>query len=95
MYGRKKFLFYGNIVSLTAFTALLLSDSFEVLIGCMVTMGAMSTIRVQISSIYFYEMVARKHFKCSIALLGVGAHMCGISVALYFRFFSKDAMQLI
>ena len=89
MYGRKKFLFYGNIVSLTAFTALLLSDSFEVLIGCMVTMGAMSTIRVQISSIYFYETVARKHFKCFIAALGVGSHLCCILVALYFRFFSR------
>ena len=45
-HGRQKLLLFGNISSLVAFTIMLISTSYEVLIGCMFTLGAMSTIRV-------------------------------------------------
>lgn len=75
-----------------AFTILLMSESYEVLVGCMFAIGAMSTIRVQVASAYFFEFFPRSQFKCVFTILGTISSLAGVVVALYFSYVSKNAI---
>ena len=46
IYGRQKLIICGNLISLLVFIVLLISRRYEVLIGCMIIFGMMSTIRI-------------------------------------------------
>ena len=59
LFGRQKVLIAGTLMNFLAFTFLLLTESYAVLIICMTTFGMMSTIRVQVGVNYLYESVRR------------------------------------
>ena len=94
-YGRVMLMRIGNLVSFLAYTGILLTTRYEMLIACIFTLGAMATIRVQISTLYFYELVTRKVYPRVSTVFATCGTMPGILIALYFKYMSKEAMTLL
>ena len=62
LHGRSTIMQAGNVVTFMAFTVLMFTESFNLLIASILIMGAMSTIRVQIGIIYMYESLTKANF---------------------------------
>lgn len=61
----------------------------------MIVFGMMSTIRVQITTVYCYEIFTRKDYKKFYTIFSFCGSIIGVMIALYFKFFSKDAIMLL
>ena len=88
--GRYKIMFVCNLITWTAFSMILLTQSYAILIVGMFTMGAASTSRIQVALLYVYESMTRANYQqvytCAAALEAV----MNIMSALYFKHVSKD-----
>ena len=74
---------------------MLLSSSYEVLIGCMFALGAMATIRVQVATAYFFELFSRNQQKSVFTALASIGNCGSILIGLYFRYVSQSAYGLL
>jgi len=95
LFGRQKVLIAGTVVNFMAFTVLLTTTSYSLLILCMTTFGMMSTVRVQVGVNYMYESVKRAHYTNLYMLIAMGEGICGIAATLYFMFISKSYFGLL
>jgi len=94
-YGRQKLMVVGYLITVLSFTVLLLSTTFTLLISSMFMMGAMATIRVQVSIVYLYETLKRSDYRYFYTALAIFEGVSGVGAALYFKYVSKDAMGLL
>lgn len=55
LYGRQKIIIGGNIVQLAAFTVIMVTTSYRVMIAALIIEGMMATARAQVSVVYLFE----------------------------------------
>ena len=89
LFGRQKILIAGTTVNFLAFTMLLTSHSYAILVVSMATFGMMSSIRVQIGVNYMYESVVREIYVTLYMFIAMGEGLIGILASIYFMFVSK------
>ena len=95
LFGRQKVLIAGTLINFLAFTFLLLTESYAVLIICMTTFGMMATIRVQVGVNYMYESVRRDQYTTLYSIIAMGEGICGLYATLHFMFISKSYFGLL
>lgn len=55
LYGRQKIIIGGNIVQLAAFTVIMVTTSYRVMIAALIIEGMVATARAQVSVVYLFE----------------------------------------
>ena len=55
LYGRQKIIIGGNIVQLAAFTVIMATTSYRVMIAALIIEGMVATARAQVSVVYLFE----------------------------------------
>lgn len=85
----------GYTITLLAYTVLVLSTTYELLIASLFVIGTMATIRVQVSIVYLYETLTRADYLRTYTALAMFEGVAGLLSALYYRYVSKDSMGLI
>ena len=95
LYGRQKIIVCGNIGQFIAYTMIIATRSYTVLVAALILMGTMATIRTQVSVIYLYEIMKKKHytlvFSCGASVEG----LVGVLASLYFMYISKSSKGLL
>ena len=91
IYGRKMVIMCGNIVSMLAFGAIITAKNYNMLIVSILVFGMMSTARVQVSIVYVYELVIKKHWTPAITSMSlIFDGPAGLFAAIYFSYISND-----
>lgn len=85
----------GYTITLLAYTVLVISTTYELLIASLFVIGTMATIRVQVSIVYLYETLTRADYLRTYTALAMFEGVAGLLSALYYRYVSKDSMGLI
>lgn len=62
LYGRVKMLKIANALSVVAFGTLIVTDSYHILIATLLILGATSTVRKTVMSIYLYENMSKNNY---------------------------------
>mmetsp|Transcript_27305 Transcript_27305/g.36540 ORF Transcript_27305/g.36540 Transcript_27305/m.36540 type:complete len:190 (+) Transcript_27305:152-721(+) len=88
-FGRWKLLFAGTVMGMIAWTILLNSSSFAMLIFCMAIHGGTSNMRIAIAMLNTYESMTRAHYVAAFVSTAVFEASCGPLSTLYFMFVSK------
>lgn len=95
LYGRRNIIVCGNIGQFIAYTMLITTRSYTILVIALMLMGSMATIRTQVSVVYLYEIMKKQHytfvFSCGASIEG----LVGVLASLYFMYLSKSAMGLL
>ena len=78
-----------------AYFVLIFSTSYELLISSLFVIGAMCTVRVQVSVVYLYEIFTRADYKTMYTVVCMFEGVAGVAAALYFKFVSKDSQGLM
>ena len=55
LYGRQKIIIGGNIVQLAAFSVIMVTTSYRVMIAALIIEGMVATARAQVSVVYLFE----------------------------------------
>ena len=55
LYGRQKIIIGGNIVQLAAFSVIMATTSYRVMIAALIIEGMVATARAQVSVVYLFE----------------------------------------
>ena len=95
-YGRKKFLMVGNTFQVLAYSVLISTENYSILIASILVLGMMSTIRVQVGTIYIYELMMKESWAPAyliLCLLGKG--LAGLLAAIYYTYISNDFYWLL
>jgi len=95
VYGRYKMMFAGNLVTWSAFSLLIFTDSYHLLITGLFIMGMMSTIRVQVGVLYLYECLTRANYHKIYTIVAILEGVFGVMGALYFKYVSKDWFYIL
>ena len=95
LWGRQKMMIVGYLITLLAYTTLVISTTYTLLIASLFVIGAMATIRVQVSVIYLYETLTRNDYRRVYTALAMFEGVAGVISTLYFRIVSKDSTGLI
>ena len=91
IYGRKMVIMCGNIVSILAFGAIITATNYNMLIVSILVFGMMSTVRVQVSIVYIYELVMKKNWTPAVTAMSVIFDgPAGLFAAIYFSYISND-----
>ena len=95
-YGRKKFLMVGLAFQVLAYSVLISTENYNILIASILVLGMMSTIRVQVGTIYIYELMMKESWAPAyliLCLLGEG--LAGLLAAIYYTYISNDFYPLL
>ena len=95
LYGRDKMLKIANVLSVTALGIMIFTDSYSRLIAAMIILGAMSTARMQVMSIYIYENMNKSNYTNMMTVTSMGQGLVGVGIVLYFTYVSKSAHWLL
>lgn len=94
LFGRQKIMFTGTAINFLAYSMLLSTHSYTILIVSMATFGMMSTVRVQVGVNYMYESVNRSTYTTLYMIIAMGEGFIGVLASLYFMFVSKTSFWL-
>ena len=95
LFGRQKIIVMGNVVQTLAYTVILMTKSYALLIVSMILLGMMSTVRLQVCVVYIYESMKKEHFTKTYAAIACFEGVLGLAAVLYFKFISKDYFWLL
>ena len=71
-------------MQLLAYSLLMMTSSYSVLITALVILGACSTVCAHVSVVYMYESLRKDHFTKTYTAITMIEGVLGLSAALYF-----------
>lgn len=86
---------FGTVLQSLAFIVLLTTTNFTILIGSITVLGMISTIRVQVATLYAYEMMRKVHWSVAFTSIAVIDALSILLASIYFSFVSNDWFSLI
>ena len=69
---------------------MLFTKNYNILIGAIFIIGSMSTIRMQVSIVYLYEIMMRQSWTLTYTLISLAESLVGLLAVLYFNYVSND-----
>ena len=94
VYGRKNIVIIGSLLTWIVFPVLVAARNYHILIGCLFTMGLLSTIRIQVGIIYMLENMPKESVSMAMTLLFSLESATAIFAATYFTWISKETFWL-
>ena len=85
----------GSVLQSLAFVVLLTTTNFTILIGSMAVLGIVSTVRVQVTVLYCYEIMRKEHWSAAFTSVSVINGLQFLLASIYFSYASKDWFSLI
>ena len=82
-------------MSVLAFGILIVTESYPVLIVILAILGAGSTVRSTVMSIYIYENMSKSNYANIMTFDGMAGGLIAVGTSLYFTYGSKSAHWLL
>ena len=95
LHGRQKIIIGGNFIQVLAFTAIMITENYRLMIAALVVLGMVATSRAQVSVIYLYESLTKEHFVTTYAICSCMEGIFGLLGSIYFVFISKNWFWLL
>ena len=89
VFGRQRLMIPGYLLTLAAYTLLLFSQTYELLLLSLLIIGSLLTVRVQVSVTYLYETLTRANYYTIYTAIAMTEGIVGFIAALYFKYGSK------
>ena len=95
LYGREKMLKVANLLSAIAVGIMIVTENYPMLIATMATLGATSTVSMQVMAIYMYENMNKVNYTNMMTVTSMGQGLVAVGVVVYFTYASKSALWLL
>ena len=95
LYGRQKIIIGGNFIQVLAFTVIMVTQSYRVMITALIVLGMVATARAQVSVIYLFESLTKEHFVITYAFCSCMEGVFGLLGSVYFMYLSKNWFWLL
>ena len=95
LFGRQKIIIGGNMIQVVVMSVVLFTNSYRMMIGALMTLGMMATVRQQVTVVYLFENFRHHHYARVMGIDSCCQGAFGICGALYFLFISKSWFYII